>query len=189
MQRQYFALIAQIGAGKGLLVKTVQKLYPELAIISLRYSDPLREMLRDLKKEQSRENLQILGESLRQAARGEGILSKILISRVETMPADIVFFDGIRKEGEARAIQEIGAKLIYIFADQKTRYQRRLADPDNPGEREMTFEEFQRRDSDPAEMDIRRIGETMADIKIENNGTIEEFQEKIKEICKKIIPR
>lgn len=189
MARHHIATTAQIGAGKGLFVKILKKLLPGVSIHSVRFSDPLREMVAYTGFEVTRENLQNLGDALRLAFKDEGILSKILHHRLKQIDADLIFLDGLRKPGEAELVWQLNGHLVYIHADQELRWRRRVSDPDNVGERNMTFAEFQELDSRPAEASIRGIGDTLANFKIENNGTVEEFEAKVREFLETIKPR
>ena len=191
MAKHWIALVAIPGAGKGHLVKTVKTGYPHLKVTTTRYSDPLREILVNiLGVEMTRKNLQAIGEALRNAFKDDGLLSRTLKKRMEEIDADIVFLDGLRKPGEAEVVKQLGGKLVFISASPEQRYRNRKRDPDNVGEDEMTWEEFQQRDRDPAEATIQHVGETMADVVIENNGT-EQFDKKIgkfiDELCPKLI--
>lgn len=180
MAKHCVAIVAQIGAGKGLFTKIARRHFPHLRIVSIRFSDPLREItVKVLGLEETRENLQNIGEALRAAFKDESILSRALEKRYRETDADLVTLDGLRKIGEVAIIKKLGGDLLYIFADEKIRYRRRKNDPDNAGERTMTLKEFREREAHTAEKSIRHVGETMADIKIENNGTVEEFETKV----------
>jgi|SRR3989338_4141354 len=189
MAKHHIAITAQIGAGKGLFARTFKKLRPDLKTHLIRFSDPLRFMADYAGFEITRENLQNLGDALRLAFKDEGVLSKILAHRLSRTESDIIFLDGLRKHGEVELVRQLDGHLIYIFADQETRWRRRIADPDNVGEKDMTFEEFKELDSRPAEASIHDIGETLADAKFENNGTVEEFEEKVRGFLETIKPR
>ncbi|QQG45713.1 MAG: hypothetical protein HYW89_02230 [Candidatus Sungiibacteriota bacterium] len=178
--RLIIGLLGQKGAGKGLLVKTVSKLLPQHRVAALRFSDPLREIVSILGKEESRENLQALGTALRNAFGEEGVLNSALRVRLEKLDADIVFFDGIRKQKEAEFIKELGGILIFIDASEELRFKRRCLNAENADEEGMTREQFQKQELAPTETTIRTIANTMADTVIINNGTIEELEEKAK---------
>lgn len=91
-----------------------------------------------------------------------------------------VVITGIRSTGEAKAIKELGGKLIYIDAPLEDRYTR-MQSRQRDGEARITLEAFKEREDkemtsgiSDADFNIKQIGE-MADIKLTNTGSIEEF--------------
>lgn len=181
------ALVAEKGAGKGLFVKLAEKLYPELKVFSVRFSDPLVDILNILDKEISRENLITLATALRGAFQDEGIINAALKKRIKNTAADIIILDGLRKAEEVKLVKELDGNLIYIKADAKIRFERRRLDAEKTDEQDVTWEQFQKQDNAPTEFTIREVGENLADIKIENNGTVEELEEVVKPILNKLI--
>ncbi|MDP3770648.1 MAG: hypothetical protein Q8R40_07030 [bacterium] len=177
------ALVAEKGAGKGLFVESIKKLFPRLRIVSIRFSDPLCDILDMLGKEKSRQNIDAMITALREAFHDEGLLNGAMRKRLQGMQADIIILDGLRKEEEVAMVREYKGILIFITARQEQRYQRRKDDPEKPDEAIINLEQFIVTDQAAPQISIRRIGETMADAVIENNGTREEFEEKIKEFC------
>lgn len=181
------ALVAEKGAGKGLFVKLTEKLYPGLKVFSVRFSDPLADILNILDKEISRENLIILATALREGFKNEGIINAALKKRIKSTAADIIILDGLRKAEEVKLVKELNGRLIYIKADAKIRFERRRLDAEKTDERDVTWGQFQKQDSAPTEFTIHEVGENLADIKIENNGTVGEFEENVKPILSKLI--
>lgn len=175
------ALVAENGAGKGFFVEIIKKLLPELSIMSVRFSDPLVEILDLLDKEKSRDNLDALGTALREVFHDQGILEGTLKKRIQRMKADIVILDGLRKEKEIPLVRESNGILVYITADQRMRYERRKREAEKPDELGMSWDKFIEQGNAPPQREIRHIGETMADAIIENNGSIKEFESKIQE--------
>lgn len=173
-------IIAEKGAGKGLFVKIAQKLLPQYKISSIRYSDIPREILAVLGKEESRENMQIISTALRRAFDDEGIFNTAVKKRLQNTDADVVVLDGVRKPKEAELVKELNGILVYITADPRVRFERRRKEAENADETGMPWEQFQKQEEAAPEVDIRNIGETMADAKIENNGSMEEFENKVK---------
>ena len=182
-------VIAEKGAGKGLFVKIAQKLWPRYKISSIRYSDIPREILAVLNKEESRENMQIISTALRHAFDEEGIFNTAIKKRLQNTDADLIILDGVRKREEVEMVKELGGILIYIKADSQIRFARRKKDVENTDEEEMSWERFQKQELAETEISIKEIGEKMADAVIENNGTMEEFENKVKNFLdNKIVP-
>jgi len=176
------ALVAEKGAGKGLFVDIVKKLLPDFRIVSVRFSDALCDILDILGKEKSRHNIDTLVTALRAGFHDEGILNGAMQKRLGGLDADIVLLDGLRKTDEVLFVRERSGVLVYVIADQKIRYERRKQTAEKPDEMNMSWEQFVDQDGAAPHREIRQIGETMADVTIENNGTLEEFELKVKKI-------
>ena len=170
------ALVAENGAGKGLFVEMMKKLLPKYRIASVRFSDVLCDILDMLGKERSRDNIDSLVTALRSAFDDEGILNDAMRKRLADTKADIVILDGLRKEKEIPAVRERQGILVYIAADQRVRYERRRQVAEKPDELNMTWEQFSVQANADPQVHIRHIGETMADVTIENNGSVPEFK-------------
>lgn len=173
------ALVAESGAGKGLFVEIMEKLLPNQRIIVVRFSDVLCDILDMLGIEKSRDNIDTLVTALRGAFHDEGLLTMIMCKRLQGMDADIVILDGLRKEKEVSLVRERAGLLVYITADKEVRYGRLKARAEKPDEIGMTWERFVEQDNAAPQLQIRHIGETMADTVLENNGTLEEFESAI----------
>lgn len=101
---------------------------------------------------------------------------------------DGVVITGIRSLGEARAIHDLGGILVQVDAPIEIRYERMIS-RQRDQETQMSLEEFRASEAkervggdDDASFNIDKIGE-MADIKIVNAGTFDEFKEKIRELA------
>lgn len=176
------ALVAESGAGKGLFIEIMGKLLPNQRIIVVRFSDVLCDILDMLGIEKFRNNIDTLVTALREAFHNEGLLNQAMRKRLqETTEADIVILDGLRKEKEIPLVRERGGLLVYITADKKVRYGRLKARAEKSDEIGMTWERFVEQDNAAPQLQIRHIGETMADATLENNGVVEEFESKIRE--------
>ncbi len=91
---------------------------------------------------------------------------------------------GIRSLGEAKVIKELGGVLVQVDAPIEVRYERMVARKRDE-ETKTTLDEFKASEAnertgsdDDASFNIDKIGE-MADVRIENAGTLDEFKEKI----------
>lgn len=178
------ALTGERGSGKGLFVECFKELVPNKRIVSMKFQDPLREILTMLNKPIARENYSALATALRTAFNDEGILVGAMKQRILASKADIVILDGVRKAEEVPFIHEMGGILVYITADQKIRYERRKSNAEKVDEFGMSWETFLELDNLQPEVTIRTIGETLSDVTIDNSGTVEEFKENIKKFLK-----
>ena len=179
------ALVAESGAGKGLFVETMKKLLPNKRIVSVRFSDVLCDILDMLGKERSRNNIDMLVTALRTAFNDEGILNDAMRKRLANTQADIVILDGLRKEKEVEVVHEWLGILVYIAADQRVRFERRRQVAEKPDELNMSWEQFVIQANAAPQVQIRHIGQTLADVTIENNGSVEEFEAAIQEFIKR----
>lgn len=99
-----------------------------------------------------------------------------------------VVITGIRSLGEARAIHDLGGVLVQVNAPIEIRYQRMIA-RQRDEETKMTLDEFKASEAnertggdDDASFNIDKLAE-VADVRVENAGTFEEFKEKIYELA------
>ncbi|MCD6434129.1 MAG: hypothetical protein J7L14_00780 [Candidatus Diapherotrites archaeon] len=162
------ALTGLARAGKD----TAADILAKKGFVKLVFSDFLKEEVRKRNLELNKMNLSIVGDELR-AKHGRGVLAKYLWEKAKNYSRVVAV--GVRSPEEADYLREKAEKflLIEISAKPEIRFQRRSdADP-------QTFEEFMRRD----ERDIKNKGLAevlkMADVKIDNNGTIAELEERI----------
>lgn len=180
MATTYIGIVGEKGSGKAVFTSIVQKLLPNKRVASFRFSQPVREILGILDKEISRKNFTTLMTALRKGFNDEGILYPAVKKLLRSVEADIITIDGIRKPEEVKIVREVNGILLYITANQRLRFERRSRDPENSDEPGMTFEAFAEQELAPTEIDISKIGKT-ADAKIENNGSEEELEDKIKQ--------
>jgi len=158
----------------------------EYKYISL--SEVVREEAR--KKYPAPNALQLMetGNSLRKKF-GSGILSKRVIER---MAEGNYVIDGIRNPSEVEYLRKnlTGFLLLAVDADQRTRYQRIMerGREDSP----KTFEDFVKIDERDLGKNEPKTGQrvcdtmAMADIKIVNNGTLEDMHKRIDTILSKL---
>lgn len=176
------ATVAEKGAGKGLFIEFAKELLPGKKVVSVRFSDIWRQILHLLNQEESRENISNLATAIRALFHDDGILVKAMERRVAEIDADVIILDGVRKSEEVEPlVGKNNGVLVYIAADPKVRFARRREHAETTDERGMNWEQFMRQENLAPEVSIRHIGETMANATIDNNGTVEEFRERIKQ--------
>jgi len=185
------ATVAEKGAGKGLFIELARKLLPDKKVVSVRFSDIWREILHLLDREESRENISNLATAIRTLFHDDGILVAATQKRLAGIDADIVILDGLRKEEEIQPlVRDTNSLLVYIAASPEIRFARRREHAETTDEKGMTWEHFMRLEQLAPEVTIRHIGETMADVTLENNGSVDEFKEKVAEFLKvSVAPR
>ncbi len=98
--------------------------------------------------------------------------------------------ESVRAVAEAKRLKEMGALLLSVDARQNLRYERAVKRGSVTDD--VTFEKFvsdekrEMNSSDPTKQSIADVMQ-MADIKIENNGTIEKLEELIDVYLKKYL--
>ena len=178
-------LIGEKGSGKQTFVNFLKEIKPNLNIRQVRFSDILAETLIVWDLPISRVNLQKLAIMMN-ATFGETALANAAKFSIEGDRADIIIFDGIRREAELKLVKSMkNHLLVYISADQNLRYNRLKKRSEKVGETGLTFEQFLAEEKSKAEENIPSLG-SAADKKLGNNGSKEEFKEKIKQLLAKI---
>lgn len=180
------AVVAEKGGGKGLFIDLVKKLLPEKRVISVRFSDIWREIVRLLGQEESRENISQMATAIRAAFKNDGILVDAMQRRLKGIEADVIILDGLRKAEEVEPlVRSRDGILVYIAASPEMRFERRRQHAETTDEQGMTWEQFMRQEQIPTETAIRKIGETMADETLTNNGTREAFEIQVRAFLEK----
>ncbi len=175
------ALVGESGCGKGLFIEVLKKFLPGKQIVAVRFSDVLSDILNILGIEKTRDNIDTLVTALRGAFKDEGLLTTAMRKRLQGMDADIVILDGLRKEKEVPLVHEREGLLVYIAVDEKTRFERLSQRTEKSDEAGMTWEQFVKQGKAAPQVQIRHIGEIMADVTLSNDGSLEEFEVAVKE--------
>ncbi len=171
-------LCGEIASGKGTAVKYLEEKY---GAASHRFSAPLRDVLKRLYLEISRENMQSVSASLRKTF-GQNILAKVTTEDVKNNQNRIIVVDGVRRPADIEYLAKLPEfKLVYIFADIKKRHTRIIKRGENADDLNKTFKQFTKDNEAEAELLISEIGQT-AEIKIDNNGTYEALYKQIDKI-------
>lgn len=181
---QIIGLVGEKGSGKDTFSKYLTEI-SDKKISHIRFSDLLKETLKLWDIEVTRANLQKLAQVLEDF--GEGTVAHGLEKKIENSNSEIIILDGIRWKPDVELLRKFpNHKLIYITADPKLRFERLKSRGEKVGESNMTYDQFLEEEKAPNELLIPEIG-SEADIKIENNGTIEEFDKKIETLCSTLL--
>jgi dephospho-CoA kinase len=178
MQKIILGLVGDLAAGKGTIAKYLHEKY---SANTYKFSTMLRDILDRIYVEKSRENLQVISTFIRENY-GQDVMSKVIAKDVENDPGNIVVVDGIRRPTDITYLKKLeGFHLIYITADQKTRWERLVKRKENPGDDGKSFEDFCRDEQAEAESLIQELGKK-AEIRVDNDGDMEELFGKVEEI-------
>lgn len=176
-------LIGEKGSGKQTFVNFLKELFPEKNIRQVRFSDILAQTLMIWDIPNTRANLQKLSLIMEEGF-GQSSLANAAKFSIEGDSADVTIFDGIRRSPELELVKNMPeSTLIYITADQKLRYTRLKLRSEKVGEVGLTFEQFLKEEASKAEKAIPSLGKK-ADKTLENNGSLEDFRQKIKKLIK-----
>jgi len=185
-------LTGTISSGKG----AVADFFKAKDMVYLSLSDEVREEARNRKIELTRENLQNLGNEMRQK-EGNSILAKRVIKKIKSQKYINAVVDGIRNPEEVLELKKLPRFfLIAVDAPREMRFKRiaarnRESDP-------KTWEEFLRIDERDLGKNEEASGQQvkkcieMADFNIINDSSIDKLNEKTNSLLKEIeirIPR
>ena len=165
---------------------TVASFLKESSYVYHSLSDTLRDELKRRNLEESRDNLIMIGNSLREEG-GPGILADLMISNLTSLENHIV--DSIRNPLEVKSLrreyENHNFSLISVEASPEIRYerlkQRNRAGDSSSWEEFLAQEKLEERSSDPNKQQIfETINE--ADYHIDNSGSLSELKNKIRKI-------
>ena len=177
-------ITGEIGSGKDTFSDHFLKI-SDKKIVRMRFSDILKETLVQWSLPITRHNLQYLA-IIMDREYGIGTLTNAIKERIKNQKADIVILEGIRWESDVDLLRSFEKSyLVYITADQEKRFERVKKRSEKIGENNLTIERFKTEDKEPTETHISKIG-TGADLKIENNTTVEIFKSKIEDFYKSL---
>jgi len=149
---------------------------------SVSCSDSIRSWLRDQGLETTRDALIEGGRQLRRRG-GAGVLAEMLL---EILDGEDAVVDSIRTPAEVKALRERGDFfLIEVRADQEARWERmnQRGRSGDPLDKEVFLkqEEAEASSKDEAGQALDATAE-MADVTIDNDGTLEELEMKLEEV-------
>jgi len=182
MSKIILGLVGQIASGKGEVKKYLIETY---GASDHRFSDIMRDILKRLSLETTRENVQDASSMLRQTF-GEDILAKVMTADAVKDSHELVVIDGVRRLADIRYLNELpGFYLISLNTDQKTRFARVQSRQENAGDANKTYEAFLAEEAHEAEQEIPTVMAT-AKYQVDNNGTLADLQQKIDAIIEEI---
>ena len=172
------------GAGKGTIVKYLvkEKNFKHFSAGGLITEEIIRRNIPI-----NRDNMIVVANDLR-AEFGAGYIAEELLRRAgENRGRTVV--ESIRTLGEVVKLREKGGVLLAVDADQRTRYERivkRRGDKDKVSFEEFVEQERREMKSNDSNKQNLLACKKAADYLIENNGTINELNQKIEELLVKI---
>lgn len=186
MPKLVIGLVGPIASGKG----TVIKILKERGFTAYSTSDVLKEEVKKRGLEVTRSNCNLVSNELRET-HGADVLARQTGEIIERNNPDYVVVDAIRNPAEVSYLkQNFGAKIIGVVADQKARYVFFVERGTFLGEID-TFEKFKELDDREMQQEGKHKQQTkacleLADIVIENNGTVEVLKKKVDEFVRSV---
>ncbi|NQT49079.1 AAA family ATPase [Candidatus Kuenenbacteria bacterium] len=182
MNKLILGFVGEIASGKGEACDYIIKKHNTGYF---RFSSIIRDVLKRLHLDESRETMQKISLVLRENF-GQDLFAKVIAKDAENDSHNIVCIDGIRRIPDIKYLQELpNFHLINIDADEKFRFERIIKRTENPDDKNKTFEEFQKDQQGETELTIREVAQ-QATIKIDNNGTIEDLKKQIDDLITKL---
>lgn len=171
-------LAGRMASGKGVVASLLCKQYSAYCI---RSSEPLRQTLEQYQILQSRAHLSLLSEFLR-ATYGEDRISRAVERAILQCNRSVALFDGMRRLIDAEVFKQYKQfHLIFIETSIEIRYKRYVERNENPGDGDMTFDDFCKRDSAESEQEIDLLKQH-ADAVIQNDGSRDELIAQVEHI-------
>ena len=184
-------VVGKIAAGK----TTVAKFFEERGFCRVSCSDPLIDLLTHNvseyswvpelpeKAEPTRDRLIEFGKYLKETY-GEDILIRLAVDKMRH--CEKVVIDGVRSEGEIKAIKRLGGKVIYVEARPEIRFERLMKRKARKDKTIKSFADFKAMDD--AEERLYHTSELkgLADYVIVNEGTLDELREKVEAMIEEI---
>lgn len=171
-------LSGSISAGKDMLADHLQE---KFGLMHISLGDIVREIAQAQHGSIERPILNKVATELRQTYGGSVLVERAIDryhNSIRNYPGLVI--TGVRSLGELNAIKEQGGKIVYVDAPIEVRHKRNQ-DRQRDEEAKLTLEQFKAREEtelysgiSDKDFNITKIGE-MADIKLNNTGTPEEF--------------
>lgn len=179
-------LTGRNAAGKGAAAKYLQT--KGFAYHSL--SDVIREEVRRRGLEPTRDNLLATGRELR-ARHGTGYLAERILERLE--PGQNYVVDSFRHEDEVSVFRRAADFTLFaIKADPQIRFERiRSRGRENDPSTYEKFLELEKAEATSLQAEGQNLDatEALADVVVENNGTLEDLHRKLAEILPRLMTR
>lgn len=177
MIKKVICLVGPIASGKN----TVSQHLSEKGYIPYSFSSLIKDEIKSRGQEVTRFTLNSVSNELRQ--RDPAVWAKRMADSIESKNDELLIVDGARNPIELQVMKDrYNAFIIGLTADQEKRYE--MLKRRNLQNEQITFEQFKELDDRELEQEgqfAQQVSKCleMADVLIENNGTIEELNEKV----------
>ena len=126
-----------------------------------------------------------LSSTLRQLF-GQDLLSRTIAQDLQQAQSAIAVLDGIRRLPDINQAKQLpNFKLIQVITDEKIRYERLIKRQQNPDDATKTFADFLADEQKEADRSIPEIM-AMADLTINNDGSLQDLYQQVDEVLTKL---
>ncbi len=182
MNKIIIGLVGEAASGKGTVAAYLLDKY---GAKTLAFSTPMKDCLKRLHVELSRENLTKFSEFTRKTY-GEDLYALVVAEDAKALPDPLVVVDGIRRPADYGNLKELpGFHLIYVTAPVELRWERARKRGEKAGESDMTLETFKQEELLPTELEIKAIGQK-AEFTVDNSGKFDELYTSMESIVEYI---
>jgi dephospho-CoA kinase len=182
MEKIIIGIAGEIASGKDTAGKYLAEKYQAE---SLRFSQPLRDILDRMNLPQDREHMAKLSLYLRKAF-GEDVFSRVILAEAEKSDKELVVVDGVRRLPDILHLEsEKHFYFLYVEASPEKRYERLTKRRQNTDDATKTPAQFEKDAQLETETQIRSLKER-ADFVVSNDGTLEELQKQLDEVVSKV---
>ncbi|MFA6587501.1 MAG: AAA family ATPase [Patescibacteria group bacterium] len=176
-------LTGLLGAGKGTATEYIAKKY---GAVTKKFSDPIRDIIKRLYQPITREHMQSLGKYLRSEFNNNNIFAETLLNDVSQSDQKLIVLEGFRHKDEYQLFRKRDDFIfVAVEASLEKRFERVKLRPENVGDQNLTLEHFKLQHEFETEQAIPSLI-TLADFRLDNNGTPEELIKQIDELMKKL---
>lgn len=182
MKKTVIGLTGQPAAGKETFTKFLIAMHQPDVIEVVHSGNYLKEecLRRGLTDE--RKNMQQLLCEL-EKKDGAGAVTRIMEARIQSSQAKVVIFDSVRMNTDFDMLMRQPKRLlVYITADEYTRFKRARARREKAGEQFMSFEDFLESERAVTEKQIKRFAKH-AHCTIDNSGSLKELERQVDDFC------
>lgn len=174
-------LVGESGSGKDTVAYHLRDVYGS---VMLRFSDPIKDILRMFFEKPSREDQSWVAIEFKKRF-GKDIFCRAMDRKI-TFVEDLASVNGLRYMEDLEYLRKFPRSvLIYVTANQHLRWERTVGRGEKSDDA-VSFEKFVEMEASlETERDIPEIGKN-ADFTLRNEGTLEELMEKTEEIMQKI---
>lgn len=173
-------LTGSLAAGKGTTAKYLVEKYKAQTV---KFSDPLRDILKRIYQDPTRESMSELAVYIR-SKFGQDILIQTLLHDIEQKGEGIFVLDGLRYPQEFEVLsRRQDFHLWALDTTMETRYQRIIKRDENASDKDLTFEQFKAQHELQTEQYTPELMKK-AEVTIDNNGTVEQLYTRVDELIK-----
>jgi len=168
MRKIIIGLVGEVGSGKDTVGKYLEDSY---GAEQVRFADPIKDTLSLYFDKLSRADQQWLFLAF-QERFGDDILSRAIRKKIEDSENQIIVVNGLRMPPDLKFIRSFeNNKILYVTASTKTRWER-ASKRDEKSDDSTTFENFEKIDLKPTEINVPKIG-AEADFTVDNENDLE----------------